>query len=87
MGKTHSHLCQLILSSDTMNHLFPHLWLLSGSKEKKKRQNEAIRRRVRKGRDRSLNGRHWSLRSWHPVPGLMVRVAKLVEVGVGEVWG
>lgn len=40
-GETHSHLIQLILSSVTSNHLFPHLWLPPELK-KKKTETEAI---------------------------------------------
>ena len=38
-----------------------------------------------KGGDCSVDGRHWSLRSWHPVPGPIPGVAILVEDRVGDV--
>ena len=35
--------------------------------------------------DHSVDGRHWSLRCWHPVPGPIPRMAMLLEDGVGDV--
>lgn len=38
-----------------------------------------------KGGDYSVEGRPWSLRSWHLVPGPIPRVAILMVDGVGDV--